>query len=114
MNTKRLNEQIKQSINKQLRASHFACFEETLIDLGVLDEASLKKWQEGGLPYLSKFCTTSEKGLAVYLKAFRSLCNQGGLISLERTTPPFLKHGDDARYQEAFRDRSYYKKGAKR
>ncbi len=110
MNIKKLQEQIKMSIDRQIREHHFACFEETLLDLKLLDEASLKKWRGGGLPYLSKACSTSEKGLAVNLKVFRSLCNQGGLIPLPRETHAFLKHGNDKRYQEAFRDRQYWRK----
>jgi hypothetical protein len=109
MNTKRLKEQIKQSIDTQLKSAHCACFEETLVDLGLLKREDLEKWQKGGLPYLSKVVNTSEKGMAADLKVFRSLCNQGGLIPLERETHAFLKHGDDKRYQEAFRDRQYWR-----
>ena len=67
MKEKRI-EQIRNSIDSQIKQKGFATVVDTFIDIGILDEQDYENWRKGKIIYLEKVCKGNLNKLSEILK----------------------------------------------
>ena len=72
-------EEIRKSINNQIKINGFATVVNTFMDIGILNKSDYENWKNGKVPYLEKVCKGNLNKLSETVKEIYKYSKQLGL-----------------------------------